>query len=69
MVHIWVWIFTPATILAGVGVALFAVGATSTGRDDVVQVQSWHVLVAIAGLVTLIAAWVAWQRPNLGTSD
>ena len=69
MVQIWTWIFTPATILAGLGVALFAIGATSMGRDDIVHVQPWHVLAVIAGLAILIAAWVAWQRPNLGTSD
>jgi hypothetical protein len=69
MVQIWSWIFTPATILAGVGVALFALGATINGRDDILDVQPWHVLVAIAGLTTLVAAWVAWQRPRLGASD
>jgi RsiW-degrading membrane proteinase PrsW (M82 family) len=69
MVQIWTWIFTPATILAGLGVALFAIGATSMGREDIVNVQPWHVLVVIAGLAILIVAWVAWQRPNLGTSD
>jgi hypothetical protein len=69
MVQIWGRIFTPATILAGVGVALFAVGATANGREDILNVQQWHVLVAIAGLTTLVAAWVAWQRPNLGASD
>jgi hypothetical protein len=27
--------FTPATVLAGVGVAHFALGATINGRDDI----------------------------------
>jgi hypothetical protein len=69
MVQIWTWVFTPATIFAGLGVALFAIGATSMGRNHIVHVQPWHVLVVIAGLAILIAAWIAWQRPNLGTSD
>lgn len=69
MMQIWTWIFTPATILAGIGVALLAIGATSNGRDDVLNVQLWHVLVAIAGLGAFVSVWVAWQRPNLGTSD
>jgi MFS family permease len=69
MVQIWKWIFTPATILAGVGVALFALGTTVNGRNDVLNVHLWHVLTAIVGLTALVAAWVAWQRPRLGASD
>jgi hypothetical protein len=69
MMQIWRLIFTPATVLAGIGVALFAVGATSSGRDYVRNVEPWHVLVVTAGLAMLVAAWVAWQRPNLGSSD
>ena len=69
MVRIWSWVFTPATILAGVGVLLCALGATSTARDDVAKVQLWHVLVAIPALVALVGAWLAWHRPSLGTSD
>ena len=69
MVQIWTWIFTPATILAGIGIALLAIGATSKGSDDVLNVQPWHVLVAIAALGVLMTAWVSWHRPNLGTSD
>jgi len=69
MIQIWSWIFTPATILAGVGVALIAVGLTAKGRPQLFQVQPWHVLAAIVGIATLVAAWVAWQRPHLETSD
>ncbi len=69
MVRIWSWVFTPATILAAVGVLLYALGATSTARDDVAKVQLWHVLVAIPALVALVGAWLAWHRPSLGTSD
>ena len=69
MMQIWSWIFTPATVLAGVGIVLLALGATAKGSDDILNVQPWHVVVATVGLVTLVAAWVAWQRPNLGTSD
>jgi heme A synthase len=55
----------PARILAGVGVLLYALGATSTARDDVVKVQLWHVLVAIPAVVALVRAWLAWHRPSL----
>jgi hypothetical protein len=66
MVQIWNWIFTPATMLAGIGIALLALGATAMGRDDTLNVQPWLVVVATAALATLVASWVAWQRPNLG---
>jgi hypothetical protein len=68
MVQIWVWIFTPATVLAGAGVALFALGATPRS-GQVIDVQPWHVLVAIAGITILVAAWLAWHRPDLGAAD
>jgi hypothetical protein len=67
MVQIWVWIFTPATILAGVGVAFLALGAA--GDSDPVSLRLWQVLAAIAVLAGIAWAWVAWQRPDLGASD
>jgi hypothetical protein len=69
MVRIWSWIFTPATVLLGVGVALFAIGATPQGGEHVVRVEVWHALVVIVGLTVVVTAWVASQRPNLGSSD
>jgi hypothetical protein len=69
MMRVWSWIFTPATLLAGLGVVLLALGATAEGRADILDVQPWHVVVATAGLAALLAVWVAWQRPNLGATD
>ena len=69
MMRIWSWIFTPATFLAGVGIVLLALGATAVGREDILNVQPWHVVAATAGLAALLAVWVACQRPNLGATD
>ncbi len=67
MVQVWVWIFTPATILAGVGVACLALGASTD--SDSVGLRPWQVLSAIVVLAAVVGTWVAWQRPNLGASD
>ena len=67
MVQIWAWIFTPATILAGAGVACLALGAS--GHSGPVDLRPWQILIAIFVLAALAATWVAWQRPNLGASD
>jgi hypothetical protein len=67
MVQVWVWIFTPATVLAGAGVACLALGAS--GHSDPVDLHPWQVLAAIFVLAALAGIWVAWQRPNLGASD
>jgi hypothetical protein len=67
MVQVWVWIFTPATILAGVGVACLALGASTGGHP--VSLSPWQVLSAIVVLAAVAGTWIAWQRPNLGASD
>jgi hypothetical protein len=67
MVQVWTWIFTPATVLAGVGVACLALGAS--GRRQPVALGPWEVLAAIVVLAAAAGAWVAWQRPDLGASD
>jgi hypothetical protein len=67
MVQIWAWIFTPATILAGAGVACLALGAS--GHSGPVDLRPLEILTAIFVLAALAATWVAWQRPNLGASD
>jgi hypothetical protein len=67
MVQVWVWIFTPATVLAGVGVACLALGASTD--SDPVGLHLWQVLSAIVVLAAVAGTWVAWQRPNLGASD
>jgi hypothetical protein len=67
MVQVWVWIFTPATVLAGVGVTCLALGAS--GRSGPVGLRPWQVLAAIVVLAAAAGTWVAWQRPNLGASD
>ena len=48
MVQVWVWIFTPATVLAGVGVACLALG-TSRDRHPV-GLHPWQVLAAVVVL-------------------
>ena len=67
MVQVWVWIFTPATVLAGVGVACLALAAT--GDRHPVGLGPWQVLAAIVVLTAATGMWVFWQRPNLGASD
>jgi hypothetical protein len=67
MVQVWNWIFTPATVLAGVGVACLALGASTD--SDPVGLRPWQVLSAIVVLTAVAGTWVAWQRPNLGASD
>jgi hypothetical protein len=67
MVQVWVWIFTPATVLAGLGVACLALGASTD--SDPVGLRLWQILSAIAVLAAVVATWVAWQRPNLGAAD
>lgn len=69
MLRVWVWIFTPATVLAGIGVALYALSATPAGAGMTFKVQLSHVLAAMVALWAAVSAWVAWHRPNLGTSD
>jgi hypothetical protein len=67
MVQVWVWIFTPATVLAGVGVACLVLGAS--GPSDPVGLHPWQVLAAIVVLAAAVGTWVAWQRPDPGASD
>jgi hypothetical protein len=67
MVQVWVWIFTPATVLAGVGVACLAFG--TSGDRHPVGPHPWQVLAAVVVLTAAAGTWVAWQRPNLGASD
>ena len=67
MVQVWTWIFTPATVLAGVGVACLALGAS--GDRHPVALDLWQVLAAIVVLAAASGTWVAWQRPNVGASD
>jgi len=67
MVQVWAWIFTPATVLAGAGVAFLAFGVSEHGRP--VALHPWQVLAAIVVLTALAGTWVAWQRPDLGASD
>ncbi len=69
MLRVWVWIFTPATVLAGVGVALYALSATPAGAAMTFRVELSHVLAATVALSAAVASWVAWHRPNLGSSD
>ncbi len=67
MVQVWAWIFTPATALAGAGVAFLSFGVSEHGKP--VALHPWQVLAAIVGLATLAWAWVAWQHLDLGASD
>ena len=67
MVQVWTWIFTPATVLAGGGVACLALGAS--GDSNPVALHPWQVLAAVVVLAAVAGTWVAWQRPNLGASD
>jgi hypothetical protein len=67
MVRIWVWIFTPATVLAGSGVICLALGAA--GHSGRVSLHPWQVIAAIVVLTAIAGSWVAWQRPNVGASD
>ncbi|WP_299444206.1 hypothetical protein [uncultured Phycicoccus sp.] len=69
MLRVWTWIFTPACVLGGVGVAFYALGATPSGTGVAVEVELSHVLVAMFVLAASVSAWVAWHRPNLGASD
>ena len=67
MVQVWVWIFTPATVLAGVGVACLALAATgdsAPGRPaPVAGTRCNRCAHSRDGDVGV------WHRPNLGASD
>lgn len=67
MVQVWNWIFKPATFLAGAVVAFMALGAATHRRP--LGLHLWLVVPAIVVLAAVAVAWVAWHRPNLGTSD
>jgi hypothetical protein len=67
MAQVWVWIFTPATVLAGAGVACLAFGASTA--SDRVGLHPWQILSAIVALAAIVGTWIAWPRPNLGVSD
>jgi hypothetical protein len=67
MVQVWVWIFTPATVLAGAGVVCLAFGASTA--SDRVGLHPWQVLSAVVALAAIVGTRIAWQRPNLGVSD
>ena len=68
MVQIWTWIFKPATVLAGVGVACL-VGATAVNSGWRLDWSPWGFVAAIAGEACLLGLWVAVTRPSLGASD
>ncbi|WP_374969010.1 hypothetical protein [Terrabacter sp. BE26] len=69
MLRVWVWIFTPATVLTGLGVAMYALSATPAAADVRFKVELPHVLGATIALSAAVSIWVAWHRPNLGASD
>lgn len=69
MVHIWTWIFTPATILVGAGVAFLALGASQGASACRPDWQLWQFAVALVAVAVLVFAWIVWHRPDLGASD
>jgi hypothetical protein len=62
MLTVWVWVFTTATFLAGLGVALYALSATPTGASILFEVELGHVLMALVVLAISV-------RPGLPGTD
>jgi hypothetical protein len=77
MIHVWTWVFQPATWLVGAGVVLLAAAAAERGAaqptaPDLAQPTApgpWAVLLVTAGLAVFAVIYVLWHRPRLGASD
>lgn len=69
MVHIWYWLFLPATGLTGLGVMLLAVSAVPADGGAPLQITAWELLGMAILISSVLALWVSWHRPNLGASD
>lgn len=69
MIQIWNWVFKPATALLATGIACLAFAAALP--DDAKSLQWPLSRLAAFGLAEgiLVALWVAWHRPNVGSSD
>lgn len=70
MVHIWTWLFLPATMLAGIGVALL-IGAQawpSPKHAKPLEPGAWGPIAAAVYTLALIL-YAAAHRPRLGASD
>lgn len=69
MIHIWLRVFVPATVLVGLGLCALVVGMATDGNAGAVCVEP-HVALSLVAVGVLAAlAWVGVQRPRLGTSD
>lgn len=69
MVQVWVWVFTPATVLVGVGVVLLGIGAAEPSSADPLLLEPWQVALGALTLGLLGAGWIAVHRPDLGSAD
>jgi hypothetical protein len=67
MLHTWSSLFLPATVLAGLGVAML-VADMAFGSTGEAMIESGHVVGALLYLVAL-GLYAAAHRPNLGASD
>lgn len=60
MMRVWTWLFTPATVCAGLALAVPAV---------VLMKPQWWVFLLILISVALTFGWWGWFRPVLGSED
>jgi hypothetical protein len=67
MMHTWSWLFLPATVFTGLGVAML-VADMAFGSTREAMIESEHVVGALLYLLAL-GLYSAAHRPNLGASD
>lgn len=71
MVHVWTWLFLPATVLGGLGVVLL-IGDLAWGPADHAPGRPIPLgtgLSALGGCLAVLVAYCAAHRPNLGATD
>jgi hypothetical protein len=61
MMRVWRNLFTSASLLVGVAIALLGYSA--------LRLQPWQVLVVGVPALLIVGLWVWWSRPVLGSED
>ena len=69
MVHVWKWVFLPATVLLGMATVFLVVSAATPPLPDREALPPGDLLALIVGALAIALGWVFVARPRLGTSD